>query len=101
MRNGQIKNISTYSKSIKKYYTHKRVYCHVGSLETYKINNKKSPNLSIRAFFEFGAEKETRTLDPNLGKVMLYQLSYSRIAMYNTLRIFKVNHFMKKLSLIA
>ncbi len=69
MRNGQIKNISTYSKSIKKYYTHKRVYCHVGSLETYKINNKKSPNLSIRAFFEFGAEKETRTLDPNLGKV--------------------------------
>ena len=32
----------------------------------------------IRAFFEFGAEKETRTPDPNLGKVMLYQLSYFR-----------------------
>lgn len=26
----------------------------------------------------FGAGKEIRTLDPNLGKVMLYQLSYSR-----------------------
>lgn len=25
-----------------------------------------------------GAEKETRTPDPNLGKVMLYQLSYFR-----------------------
>jgi hypothetical protein len=26
----------------------------------------------------FGAGNETRTRDPNLGKVMLYQLSYSR-----------------------
>ncbi len=25
-----------------------------------------------------GAGNETRTRDPNLGKVMLYQLSYSR-----------------------
>lgn len=25
-----------------------------------------------------GAGKETRTPDPNLGKVVLYQLSYSR-----------------------
>jgi hypothetical protein len=29
-------------------------------------------------FFEFGAGKESRTLDLNLGKVALYQLSYSR-----------------------
>ncbi|CDH27328.1 hypothetical protein XBJ2_130002 [Xenorhabdus bovienii str. Jollieti] len=29
---------------------------------------------------EFGAGNETRTRDPNLGKVVLYQLSYSRIA---------------------
>ena len=28
----------------------------------------------------FGAGNETRTRDPNLGKVVLYQLSYSRIA---------------------
>ena len=27
----------------------------------------------------FGAEHETRTRDPNLGKVVLYQLSYFRI----------------------
>ena len=27
----------------------------------------------------FGAENETRTRDPNLGKVMLYQLSYFRL----------------------
>jgi hypothetical protein len=27
---------------------------------------------------EVGAGNETRTRDPNLGKVMLYQLSYSR-----------------------
>ncbi len=28
---------------------------------------------------KFGAGNETRTRDPNLGKVVLYQLSYSRI----------------------
>ena len=28
----------------------------------------------------FGAGKESRTLDLNLGKVALYQLSYSRIS---------------------
>ena len=32
----------------------------------------------------FGAGNETRTRDPNLGKVVLYQLSYSRMATYNT-----------------
>ncbi|GEM_PF-1467010 len=31
---------------------------------------------------EFGAGNETRTRDPDLGKVVLYQLSYSR-AIYN------------------
>ena len=31
-------------------------------------------------FFLFGAENGTRTRDPNLGKVVLYQLSYFRIA---------------------
>ena len=28
---------------------------------------------------QFGAEKETRTPDPDLGKVVLYQLSYFRV----------------------
>ena len=33
------------------------------------------------AFEIFGAGNETRTRDPDLGKVVLYQLSYSRIDM--------------------
>ncbi len=32
----------------------------------------------MTGLFEFGAGNETRTRDPNLGKVVLYQLSYSR-----------------------
>ncbi len=31
----------------------------------------------------FRAEDETRTRDPNLGKVVLYQLSYFRILLKN------------------
>ncbi len=31
----------------------------------------------------FGAGNETRTRDPNLGKVVLYQLSYSRFILHN------------------
>ena len=30
---------------------------------------------------KFGAGNETRTRDPDLGKVVLYQLSYSRIVL--------------------
>src|SRR5690606_18884609 len=30
---------------------------------------------------EFGAGNETRTRDPDLGKVVLYQLSYSRVVL--------------------
>lgn len=30
------------------------------------------------ALSEYGAGNETRTRDPDLGKVVLYQLSYSR-----------------------
>ena len=38
-------------------------------------------NKKVSDFSEtwFGAENETRTRDPNLGKVVLYQLSYFRI----------------------
>ena len=39
--------------------------------------NKKAGSFLIR-LFEFGAGNETRTRDPDLGKVVLYQLSYSR-----------------------
>jgi hypothetical protein len=34
------------------------------------------------AFSESGAGEESRTLDLNLGKVALYQLSYSRMEWY-------------------
>ena len=42
------------------------------------------PNDSFRCGYfkyeeEFGAGNETRTRDPDLGKVVLYQLSYSRL----------------------
>ena len=38
----------------------------------------KRPALSL---FEFGAAEESRTLDLNLGKVALYQLSYCRVSL--------------------
>ena len=37
-------------------------------------------NGQIYRFGKYGAGKESRTLDLNLGKVALYQLSYSRIS---------------------
>ena len=36
-------------------------------------------SFTVFTVFTFGAGNETRTRDPNLGKVMLYQLSYSRL----------------------
>jgi hypothetical protein len=42
---------------------------------------------SIGIFSEFGAGNEIRTRDLNLGKVALYQLSYSRA-------LLKTQHFM-------
>ena len=38
----------------------------------------------------FGAENETRTRDPNLGKVMLYQLSYFRMFPQNSVCFFRM-----------
>ena len=43
-----------------------------------RIREKGKPGLPF--FKEIGAGKESRTLDLNLGKVALYQLSYSRIS---------------------
>ncbi|CAO3306031.1 conserved hypothetical protein [Pseudomonas sp. P14-2025] len=37
------------------------------------------PAPPLRSAGETGAGNETRTRDPDLGKVVLYQLSYSRI----------------------
>ena len=41
----------------------------------------------------FGAEDEARTRDPNLGKVVLYQLSYFRIVPLFSFGIAKVDIF--------
>ena len=38
-----------------------------------------SANIFVECFSALWAENETRTRDPNLGKVVLYQLSYFRI----------------------
>ena len=35
-----------------------------------------------QGYLRLRAENETRTRDPNLGKVVLYQLSYFRIAYF-------------------
>ncbi len=41
-------------------------------------HKQKRRSLLSGVFIEFGAGNETRTRDPDLGKVVLYQLSYSR-----------------------
>jgi hypothetical protein len=43
-----------------------------------------NPNTIKKAFLlrRLGAENETRTRDPDLGKVVLYQLSYFRVLMF-------------------
>ena len=41
-----------------------------------KPGKNEAPRTGLR---ETGAGKGTRTLDPDLGKVVLYQLSYSRV----------------------
>ena len=42
------------------------------------------------------AENETRTRDPNLGKVVLYQLSYCRICYF-----FQIASFLKAVAKVA
>ncbi len=47
-------------------------------IEPRRAKFSKSKSAFLLTSF-FGAENETRTRDPNLGKVMLYQLSYFRV----------------------
>ena len=44
------------------------------------LANQEAPAGTAGASVETGAGNETRTRDPDLGKVVLYQLSYSRIS---------------------
>jgi hypothetical protein len=54
-----------------------------GIILQYKAETKTAKAFSIRRLFTYcqirGAGNETRTRDLNLGKVALYQLSYSRV----------------------
>ena len=52
-------------------------------LQKYLIFSPYDTKKSLRKSEAFGAENETRTRDPNLGKVVLYQLSYFRITQMN------------------
>ena len=46
----------------------------------YSVNRKQKKATLLSGFFVMlGAGNETRTRDPDLGKVVLYQLSYSRV----------------------
>ncbi len=45
------------------------------------VSGAKKKSRSKSGSFLLRAENETRTRDPNLGKVVLYQLSYFRISM--------------------
>ncbi len=64
------------------------IYNYIAIADHDSIDNTITTNAliykSLLSLFEvlrrrFGAGNETRTRDPNLGKVVLYQLSYSRI----------------------
>ena len=50
----------------------------------HKFQTKKSHS-SEWLFLNLGAGNETRTRDPDLGKVVLYQLSYSRVLVWRIL----------------
>ena len=65
------------------------IYNYIAIADHDSIDNAITTNAliykSLLGLFEvlrrrFGAGNETRTRDPNLGKVVLYQLSYSRVA---------------------
>ena len=47
---------------------------------SYEVYTTKKVSENSETFI-LGAENETRTRDPNLGKVVLYQLSYFRICL--------------------
>ena len=56
---------------------------------------KKKATSRVALFF--GAENETRTRDPNLGKVVLYQLSYFRLfAVANVGNFFHSPNFLRE-----
>jgi hypothetical protein len=55
----------------------------------YRCAKTKKKEVLSDFLFESGAGEESRTLDLNLGKVALYQLSYSRISLQTTAALLK------------
>ena len=79
---GGRKNIANKKRNLQGFFLLANPHCPAGSdprgptLKWYSMritNRKRGLNL-----LKFGAGEESRTLDLNLGKVALYQLSYSR-----------------------
>ena len=60
-------------------------HCASPGLKRPGLTDKTKPRRN-RGFAKTGAGNETRTRDPDLGKVVLYQLSYSRIGVRNNNR---------------
>ena|GEM_PF-1163096 len=65
----------------------------------FRLNEKKDPKVLFSSICKpwlksanamFGAGNETRTRDPDLGKVVLYQLSYSRILVTGAILTFQL-----------
>jgi hypothetical protein len=55
--------------------------------KTFKTKQKKPPFEDGFSVIKNGAEDETRTRDPDLGKVVLYQLSYFCVVFNQSLSI--------------
>ena len=76
------------------------------NLNIIQAKKKRLNQQDLDVFFVFGAGNEIRTRDPNLGKVVLYQLSYSRnlgCAFYkhlHTLQVFYALNFKNMLSIV-
>ena len=52
-----------------------------GPLVRAVVDQQQCETTALMAVVHIGAENETRTRDPDLGKVVLYQLSYFRVGL--------------------
>ena len=52
-----------------------------GPLGRAVVDQQQCETTAMKAVVHIGAENETRTRDPDLGKVVLYQLSYFRVGL--------------------
>ena len=57
------------------------MFKHLQLVLLYERKTRLDAVLTLSSFHALRAENETRTRDPNLGKVVLYQLSYFRLTL--------------------